>query len=639
MLWFCMAWWALSPTWAAGAAVCPLEETQASTGLTAQALRACTRTGPAPADSPAWQGTQAVPAWLAPLQAAHRDVLQLHWAGPAPISLLLDLGVPDAMYLAATHTAAGQTLTQVSLGPDSQVVDRPLPAPRLTLPLTLAPGLNEITLTYRIHAGGRLQPALETAARWQVRQARFDWRNGLIVGAMMILIDVVLLMLKVARERSYLYFVLLVSVHAFLLGVFAGYGLAFWWPQSPGLNHHVPVLGSALALGLHVLFSLSFLRLRSRAPWLARPHFLALGLAALALGGTLITGLHPLWYATLLLCAVIYVPLSLVAAAHAAGQRLPGARLYLLGELLLVLFSFVLFGLGVLGHNPWPDQPIFMYPKIGLLAETAFFSLALIQRVRRFQREQAELRARRVADAQALWQAEVARQEADERARQQLLRLASAGHDLNQPLASLRMAIDALHAQLGAGGRSPEPAMAEHLTRSLDYAQTLVHDLLAQTRQQHQSLAQDTVSLGHLIAQVVQEHQAAAQAKGLVLKGLDTAAEVPGSALILHRLLHNLVGNAVRYTQRGRILVGVRHRAGGRLELQVLDQGPGLEPAALQTLRAPFQQGPNAAAEGHGLGLFIVRSLCEQAGYALRVNSRPGQGSCFGVCLGPTAAR
>ncbi|NDY92802.1 sensor histidine kinase [Ideonella livida] len=628
----------MSPAWAQEAAACQLGPAQVATGLPAQTLRGCTRSSPAPAGSPAWQGTATVPHWLAPLQAAHHDVIRLHWAGPEPVALLLDLGVPDAMHLSMAHTAAGRDapLAQVHLGPDSQVADRPLPAPRLSLPVTLAPGLNEIALTYRVHAGGRLQPALEPPARWQVRQARFDWRNGLIVGAMLVLIDVVLVLLRVARERSYLYFVLLVSVHAFLLGVFGGYGLAFWWPQSPGLNQLVPVVGAALALGLHALFSLSFLRLRVRAPGLARLHGLVVGLAGLALAGVLATGLHPLWYATLLLCAAIYVPLSLGAAAHAAWQRLPGARLYLLGELLLVLFSFVLFGLSVLGHNPWPDQPMFMYPKIGLLAETAFFSLALILRVRRFQREQAELRERRLVDAQALWQAESARQEADERARQQLLRLASAGHDLHQPLASLRMAIDALHAQLGtgtpAGGGAP-PALAEHLTRSLDYAQTLVRDILAQSRQDHQHLAADTVSLGHLIGQVVQEHQAGALAKGLRLRAVDTSAEVAGSALILHRLLHNLVGNAVRYTLRGHILVGVRHRAGGALELQVLDQGPGLEAHQLQTLQAPFQQGPQASEQGHGLGLFIVRSLCAQAGYQLVVRSRPGHGSCFGVHL------
>ncbi|WP_141291857.1 sensor histidine kinase, partial [Ideonella azotifigens] len=63
----------------------------------------------------------------------------------------------------------------------------------------------------------------------------------------------------------------------------------------------------------------------------------------------------------------------------------------------------------------------------------------------------------------------------------------------------------------------------------------------------------------------------------------------------------------------------------------------GLRPDQLQLLQQPFQQGTAAAAEGHGLGLFIVRTLCEQSGFRLRVASRVGRGSafCVWVPLGP----
>jgi len=95
---------------------------------------------------------------------------------------------------------------------------------------------------------------------------------------------------------------------------------------------------------------------------------------------------------------------------------------------------------------------------------------------------------------------------------------------------------------------------------------------------------------------------------------------------------HDLVSNAVRYIRHGRSLVGVRRRAGG-VELQVLDTGPGLLPEQLARLQQPFRQGSSDAAEGHGLGLFVVRTLCQQNGLQLSVSSRIGRGSVFRVWI------
>jgi signal transduction histidine kinase len=99
-------------------------------------------------------------------------------------------------------------------------------------------------------------------------------------------------------------------------------------------------------------------------------------------------------------------------------------------------------------------------------------------------------------------------------------------------------------------------------------------------------------------------------------------------------VLRNLLSNALRYTPSGRVVLGVRRRGGG-VELQVLDTGPGLAAAQVDTLLRPFEQGRTGAADGFGLGLFIVRSLCEQAGWTLRIRSRVGRGSCFAVWIPP----
>ena len=85
------------------------------------------------------------------------------------------------------------------------------------------------------------------------------------------------------------------------------------------------------------------------------------------------------------------------------------------------------------------------------------------------------------------------------------------------------------------------------------------------------------------------------------------------------------------------MLLGVRRRPEG-LEVQVLDTGPGMPRNLVAALQQPYLQGDNASAEGHGLGLFIVSALCQQAGWRFRVHSTVGQGTCMRVLL-PFAAR
>jgi signal transduction histidine kinase len=233
-------------------------------------------------------------------------------------------------------------------------------------------------------------------------------------------------------------------------------------------------------------------------------------------------------------------------------------------------------------------------------------------------------------DAQALLHTTQALQQAQAEVSVNRLLLASTSHDLAQPLAALRMTLGALRSQAQLA-----PAHFQQLDEVLLHAQTLLRGVLDEARSQHrQAQADESVMLGELLAQVAQRHQASAQAKGLRLSWVDSAQELRAPALVLHRLLDNLVSNAVRYTQRGRIVLGLRLRPGA-LELQVLDTGLGLSAQQIAALQQPFQPTDAQAAQGHGLGyglgLYIVRSLCHECGYVLSVRSVLGRGSCFAV--------
>jgi len=128
-----------------------------------------------------------------------------------------------------------------------------------------------------------------------------------------------------------------------------------------------------------------------------------------------------------------------------------------------------------------------------------------------------------------------------------------------------------------------------------------------------------------------------AREKGLYL-GMAVAPEVPplleGDDLRLRQVALNLVGNAVKFTERGTIalIVSVANRAPLRLRVDVTDTGTGIDPEVMTRLFAPFSQGDAQIAKrfgGTGLGLAIARRLVEALGGTIGADSQPGEGSRF----------
>lgn len=537
-----------------------------------------------------------------------------------PRHAVLHLGVPDVLALRVTQRDAASQQTLVDQGPTAGFADRPLLQPQWQLPLTLTPGRHQIELDYSLHVNGRLQLQLLDPATAQRQNTLEHLLHGMVLGIMLTLLTVVFVYRFVGGPRAYLAYAALVFSEMCLVSQTSGYGFAYLWPESPRWNNVAPSLFALLCLASHALFAVHFLRVRQRYPRLYIVH-----LGGLILMAATLPWIHrPQIEVMLMVWASAYGVLALITATLALRDRLPGARLYLLGSACLVLFGFALFLMGIMGQNPLPGVNFFHYPKFGLLLECSFFSVALVNQVRQAQRHQAEARVRRLAEAEELLRAETERRSALQHAQRQGLQLASASHDISQPLGALRLAIGALQNQPQAEG------IAQHLHRSLDYAESLLRGIIEETRD---SLPEppEHIELGTLLAELVRDHRDQAQARDLQLRYVDNRIDIDASATVLRRILGNLISNALRYTPpKGRVLLGARRRPGG-IEIQVLDTGPGLLPADIQALQAPFRQGRHAAPEGHGLGLFIVRSLCERSGYGLRVRSRLRQGSCFGI--------
>jgi CheY-like chemotaxis protein len=134
-------------------------------------------------------------------------------------------------------------------------------------------------------------------------------------------------------------------------------------------------------------------------------------------------------------------------------------------------------------------------------------------------------------------------------------------------------------------------------------------------------------------------HHTRARDKGLQLDfrlGADLPSAILGDSSRVRQILVNLVSNAIKFTERGRVLVEAVRTPGGAVRLTVHDTGPGIDPAIQPRLFRPFTQADESTTRrygGTGLGLSICRELAALMGGEVGLASRPGEGSSFWVEL------
>jgi PAS domain S-box-containing protein len=212
--------------------------------------------------------------------------------------------------------------------------------------------------------------------------------------------------------------------------------------------------------------------------------------------------------------------------------------------------------------------------------------------------------------------------------------LAAASHDLRQPLQAAHL----FAAALRIGLREPSDLnLLGSIEDALKAANELLDALLDVSRLDAGVLAPKfrDFAVADLLDQIETEFSEAAREKRLALRVLLSSATIRTDPTLLGRILRNLVSNALRYTERGKVLVGCR-RAGDRLAIEVLDTGIGIARDKIERIFEEFYQVGNPERDrtrGLGLGLAIVAGVAKLLGHPIEVRSEPGRGSIFRVLV------
>lgn len=216
--------------------------------------------------------------------------------------------------------------------------------------------------------------------------------------------------------------------------------------------------------------------------------------------------------------------------------------------------------------------------------------------------------------------------------------LASASHDLRQPVQSLILFMAALKGQLEG---TSSVRLLNSMEQSLDGLRALLEGLLDVSKLDAGLVVAKPVAMPitPVIDRLGDEYGPRAAELGLKFRTISSDAVVKSDPVLLERILRNLVENALRYTVRGGVLVGCRRR-GDRLRVEIVDTGIGIAPERQDEVFEEFFQLGNPErdrSKGLGLGLAVVRRLAHLLGHDTDVRSIPGRGSTFAIEL-PLAA-
>jgi protein-histidine pros-kinase len=211
--------------------------------------------------------------------------------------------------------------------------------------------------------------------------------------------------------------------------------------------------------------------------------------------------------------------------------------------------------------------------------------------------------------------------------------LAAASHDLRQPVQALSLLNGALRRTV----KTPLAIeMVESQQHSLDAMTNLLNSLLDISRLDAGAVTPDIEDfpIQRLIDRLSAEFSRQARHKGLTFEARGCETLVRSDPNLLGEIIQNFVSNAIRYTDKGTVQLTCTEKD-GHLCVDVRDTGVGIEPQHIEEIFREFHQlkTPGSNKEGFGLGLAIVRRLADLLDHEILVDSDPGVGSCFSICM------
>jgi signal transduction histidine kinase len=214
--------------------------------------------------------------------------------------------------------------------------------------------------------------------------------------------------------------------------------------------------------------------------------------------------------------------------------------------------------------------------------------------------------------------------------------VAGVAHDLRNPLAAMKVAVEVLSS---TDSSTPErqSQVTGMIARQIDILTRMLSDLLDAARGEagEFSIVPRPCDARDLATQAVQLFAGASPLHELRVDLPDTALPVRCDALRLGQVLNNLISNAIKYSPQGGPVTVAARRKGERIEIEVSDNGPGIPAEERTRIFEPFRRIESSAASipGVGIGLSVARRIVEAHGGEITLRSDTARGSTFVISL------
>lgn len=491
-------------------------------------------------------------------------------------------------------------------------------------------------MTYYLHVttGSSMQLPLRF---WELEAFNQKTNQVYLIFGFLIGISIVMALYNIflyfsIRDKSYIYYVVFVVVNALLYLSDTGIAFQFLWPEAVRWNLHAVVFFLAIDNIAALLFARSFLHTQFHLPKIDKIIFCLV----------IVNGLFSVWalfsfkyamFATLIsaiLTIFIVIPTSIII--YRKGYR--PARIFILawgvflsGVFISLLVDAGIFPLTGFTKNAWLFTTVM---------EVILLSLALGDKYnvlnKEFQKVEQEKKENQQLVLDNLKKVDKLRDEF----------LASTSHELRTPLNGIIGIAETMRDGI-VGDLSPD--MDQHLEMIVTSGKrlaNLVNDILDFSKLKNNDLhiELNTVNLKQITEIVLQVCQVLVKDKDITLVNQidDTLPNVLADADRLQQILYNLVGNAIKYTEEGYVVVSAKV-SNDKLIIEVKDTGRGIANEILPTIFEPFhQEVDDLSIEGTGIGLYVTKKLIELHRGEIYVHTTVGEGTTFYFTLNVSGA-
>lgn len=196
-----------------------------------------------------------------------------------------------------------------------------------------------------------------------------------------------------------------------------------------------------------------------------------------------------------------------------------------------------------------------------------------------------------------------------------------ASHELRTPITVIGMSAELLAARQGLADE--DIRLVDRIQRACQDMQELIDAFLVLSREQDGGLRKEDVDVCDLVARELEGVAQLAEQQGIAIElERDDSLSLNANKRVISILVSNLIRNAVNYTDSGKVVV----RVGGS-RVQVIDSGRGISKEKLASIYQPHVRGSEQSRSGYGVGLAIVKRLCEQNGWRVSLASKEGAGT------------